>query len=184
MGVYPLSNRAGNPHQMGVAVNVKPNVLYYTKNDWNFSVSSLSGSDYTQTNTDTSRWQFDMDHNDDSSWYIYDAISPIDTEGSSYTTTKVIVKFDIQIGDESDTQSNKFNIYLADTNSGTQTLLKSYTNDDNTGGEFVKQSITLESGEFDSSNDFINIQDNSTDSGSDWDFTIKNLSIRYYGVPT
>jgi hypothetical protein len=184
MAVYPLSNIWGSKHQLGVAVNVKPNVLYYTKNDWNFSVNSLSESDYTQTNADTARWQFDMEHNNDSAWYIYDAISSISTEGGSYTTTKVIVRFDIQIGNKTDSQSNKFNIYLADSSSGTQTLLKSYTNDDNTGGQFIKQSITLKSGEFDISNDFINIKDNTTTGASDWDFTIKNLSIRYYGIPT
>tara|TARA_Y100001938_G_C8033994_1_gene402271 strand:- start:550 stop:1083 length:534 start_codon:yes stop_codon:yes gene_type:complete len=160
-------------------------VNYYTKNAWNFAVSSLQSSDYTESNVGTSSYIFDMDHNNDSAWYIYDDISSVATEGGSYTTTKVVVQFDIQIGNETGhADSNKFNVYLADSASGTQTLLKAYTNSDNTGGAYETQTFTLTGGSIDTSNDYINFKDNASSGSADWDFTFKNLSVKYYGIPT
>ena len=160
----------------------KPIVNYYNFVAFDFNISGLSGSDYTEANTGTSTYSFDMDHNNDNSWYIYDGISSVDTAGGSYTTTKVKIQYEIQIGDEGGTDSNKFNVYLADTASGTQTLLKAYTNADNTGGAYITEIFELESGSFDSSNDYFVIKDNASSSSADWDFTIKNISVNYYGT--
>ena len=158
-------------------------VLYYIKNTWNFSVYSLQPEDFTESNVDSEQWSLALSKDDDTNWRVYDDFNSVDTEGGSYTTTKVLVQFMLKINSKSDTDSNKFKVWLSDSSSATNTLLKEYTNSDAT-GEYVLQYFLLESGSFDPSNDFIVFRDSTNTVGADFDISIKNLSIAYYGTPT